>query len=92
MEYNGATHRDAEASALAWVLENYDTGVALIKTNSDGSFKKIKTNEEVINGSSEYTIHSWIVLPARLLERSIFGMIKSLARAEWILLPGKISR
>ena len=45
-----------DESSLAFVLQQYNTGLSLFKMNPEGSFKKMKTNEEVTGGNSTYII------------------------------------
>lgn len=47
-----------DESSLAVVLQQYNTGLSLLKMNPEGSFKKIKTNEETTGGSPTYIINN----------------------------------
>lgn len=40
--------------ALAYILDKYDTGIALTKMEN-GEFKKINVNETTTNGTTTYT-------------------------------------
>jgi hypothetical protein len=45
----------AEERALAYVLDLFNTGVALLKQDSNGSFKRLKTDGNTSNGKTTYT-------------------------------------
>ncbi|WP_300598822.1 hypothetical protein [Niabella sp.] len=49
--WGGAT----EEAAMAYILQKYHTGVALLKRDSDGSFKKVYTVEQQKDGTRAYT-------------------------------------
>jgi len=54
--FYGAT----DEMAMAFILEKYNTGVALLKQNSNGSFKRLRTTETIDpnNGTKTYTANN----------------------------------
>jgi hypothetical protein len=50
----GSSKLVAQERAMAFVLDKYNTGVALLKQDSDGNFKKLQTDEVVLSGVRTY--------------------------------------
>jgi len=48
----------ADEMAMALVLEKYNTGVALLKQNPGGDFKRLLTSETTVNGATTYTANN----------------------------------
>jgi hypothetical protein len=46
----------SQEMALAYVLDKYNTGIALTKMNSEGNFKKMGVSITVSNGQTNYTL------------------------------------
>jgi hypothetical protein len=58
-EYNGFSHLIAEEKAMALVLDKYNTGVALLKQDANGNFKKLGTTETInSDGTKTYTANN----------------------------------
>lgn len=48
--FYGAT----DEMAMAFILEKYNTGIALLKQDSNGNFKRLNTKETTVNGQKNY--------------------------------------
>lgn len=48
----------ADEMAMALILEKYNTGVALLKQNSNGDFKRLLTTESTSGGTITYTANN----------------------------------
>lgn len=48
----------AEERAMSYVLDKYNTGIALLKQDSIGNFKRLKTDENTSNGNTIYTANN----------------------------------
>jgi hypothetical protein len=48
----------ADEMAMAFVLEKYDTGIALLKQGTDGAFKRLRTAQTNSNGTLTYTANN----------------------------------
>lgn len=54
----GLSSQIAEERAMAYVLDKYNTGIALLKQDSNGNFKRLKTDENTSNGNTTYTANN----------------------------------
>lgn len=45
----------SEERAMAYILDKYNTGIVLLKQDSNGNFKRLKTDEATVNGNTIYT-------------------------------------
>lgn len=51
----GHSHQIADEMALAFILEQYNSGVALLKQDSNGQFKRLRTQTQIqSDGSTTY--------------------------------------
>jgi hypothetical protein len=48
----------ADEMAMSLVLDKYDTGVALLKQDSNGDFKRLRTESNTINGNTVYAANN----------------------------------
>jgi hypothetical protein len=48
----------SDEMAMAFVLEKYDTGIALLKQDSNGNFKRLRTIQTTSNGTLTYTANN----------------------------------
>jgi hypothetical protein len=54
----GFSNLISEERAMSYVLDKYNTGIALLKQDSNGNFKRLKTNESSSNGNTTYTANN----------------------------------
>ena len=57
-QMNGNSHQVAEEMAMAYVMDKYNTGMALLKQDSNGNFKRLKTDATTTNGNTVYTANN----------------------------------
>ena len=56
---NGITSKlQRDESSLTFILQHYNSGISLLKLNSSGEFKKLRTKETNTNGTISYTIEN----------------------------------
>ena len=55
---NGNSELNASEKAMSYVLEKNNTGVVLLKQDSNGDFKRLQTNESTVNGITTYTTNN----------------------------------
>lgn len=48
----------ADEMAMSLVLDKYDTGVALLKQDSNGDFKRLRTESNIVNGNTVYAANN----------------------------------
>ncbi len=44
----------SEEKAMSYILDKYNTGIALLKQDINGNFKRLITNENLSNGNATY--------------------------------------
>jgi len=54
LQMQGFSNLIAEQMAMAFVLEKYKSGMALLKQDSNGNFKRLRTQENILNGTTTY--------------------------------------
>ena len=57
-ELQGFSHLLAEEKAMALILDKYNSGVALLKQDGSGNFKKLGTSETTENGTTSYNTNN----------------------------------
>ena len=51
----GYSNLISEERAMSYVLDKFNTGISLLKQDSNGNFKRLKTDENTSNGNTTYT-------------------------------------
>jgi|GEM_PF-1235517 len=55
LQMQGFSNLVAEQMAMAFVLDKYNSGIALLKQDGNGNFKRLRTQENTANGNTTYS-------------------------------------
>jgi hypothetical protein len=58
LEGDGTDSQIAEEMAMAYILDKYNAGIALLKQDGAGNFKRLRTEENTVNGNTTYTANN----------------------------------
>lgn len=54
----GVSNLVSEEKAMSYILDKYNTGIALLKQDINGNFKRLITNENLSNGNATYSTNN----------------------------------
>lgn len=58
LQMQGFNNLIAEQTTMAFVLDKYNSGMALLKQDGNGNFKRLRTQENTANGNTTYTANN----------------------------------
>lgn len=58
LQMQGFNNLIAEQMAMAFVLDKYNSGIALLKQDGNGNFKRLRTQENTANGNTTYAANN----------------------------------